>query len=798
MKRLFVALCLLLEAGPAFAGAPVAKPTSAASVAKPALVAQAPASAGETPSSVAQASAAAPKQEAAPSASGEKPASPPESSAKVAPEPDAKASEFPPEVQRALDALVRADLKQGPTAGLSVGVMRGGLRWMNGYGYRDVAKKLPATVRTTYRMASITKSFTAVAVMQLAQAGKLDLDADIHSLVPEYPVKQWPVTVRQLLGHLGGVPTYDSPRAGNNTKPVTTKEAIGLFADRPLVSEPGTRYLYTTWGFNLLGAAVETASGQPYREYLRDHVFGPANMSHADVDDISTRDAQQAVGYRVSGATLKPSRFLDVTSRFGGGGTRATVEDLLGFARAVLDHKLVTRETMGRMQATMVTRDGHITDYGMGFATYPLRGHYIVAHAGGQPETTTLLVLLPAEDTAIALATNVEDEAKRLRRLSIRLMETVLDEGAPGRGGHFTDPVDAVVYEGMGRLASYGLAYHDWATRGPGTLTPETDLAAAFAKVSSLFERGAIARDGRGAMERIRGAHEPRAESLFIRVGAHMAATVERAMGAERLRSYRTQGAAGFFADYLTACETLKCPETERFSSSVRSDVARFVAGWKRAEVPALKRSRLEAMKDPERLWPSLKEAAVRAPAVRPDYTDELLTLADRAKRKPVDRMRWLERATELQPESMDAHLAEAVGLLEADREQEAIPHVREAFETPEGSLVLSPSGFLKRLLDTRSPKVARGLLRAAVTLHPDAPELWEALAKRERALGDAGAAKAALAQAKRARQVRAAQEARAPKSQGVVAPAGSAPSQDKAGSTSPTVPVDPESSPEP
>ncbi|RKH29654.1 serine hydrolase [Corallococcus praedator] len=728
----------------------------------------------------------------------------PESSAQVvapASETGAKvATEFPPEVERALDALVRADLKQGPTAGLSVGVMRGGLRWMRGFGYRDLGKKLPATERTTYRMASITKSFTAVAVLQLAQAGKLDLDADIRTLVPEYPVKQWPVTVRQLLGHLGGVPTYDSPSAGNNTKSVSTREAIGMFAERPLVSEPGTRYLYTTWGFNLLGAAVETASGQSYREYLRDHVFGPAHMTHADLDELSTRDAQHAVGYRVAGGALKPSRFLDVTSRFAGGGTRATVEDLLGFARAVLDDALVTRETMGRMQATMVTRDGRITDYGMGFATYPLRGHYIVAHAGGQPETTTLLVLLPAEDTAIALATNVEDEAKRLRRLSLRLMETVLDEGAPARGGHFTDPVDAVEYEGMGRLASYGLAYHDWATRGPGTLPPETDLPGAFAKVTALFERATIARDTRGAMERIRGAHEPRGESLFIRVGAHMAATVEKVLGVERLRSYRTQGAAAFFADYLAACESLKCPETERFSKGVRDDVARFVAGWKRAEIPALRRSRLDDAKDPERMWPVLKEAAARAPSVRPDYTDELLTLADRAKRKPTDRMRWLERATELHPESMDAHLAQAVGLLEADREAEAGPHVREAFETPEGSLVLSPAGFLRRLLDTRSPKVARGLLRSAVTLHPDAPELWEALAKRERALGDPGAAKVALGQAKRARQVRAAQEARAPRPPGMVAPAGSAPTPDKApsGTTSPSVPVDPESPPEP
>lgn len=771
MRRLFVALWLVVGAG---AGAPalaVPQASVAQAVAEP--------KAGEVVTPVS-----------------------PESSAKVAsPEPGAKAaSEFPPEVERALDALVRADLKQGPTAGLSVGVMRGGQRWMRGYGFRDLAKKLPATVRTTYRMASITKSFTAVAVMQLAQAGKLDLDADIHTLVPEYPAKQWPVTVRQLLGHLGGVPTYDSPSAGNNTKSVTSREAIALFADRPLVAEPGTRYVYTTWGFNLLGAAVETASGQSYREYLRDHVFGPANMTHADLDEVRTRDAHHAVGYRVQGTALKPSRFLDVTSRFAGGGTRATVEDLLGFARALLDDTLVTRETMGRMQASMVTRDGRITDYGMGFATYPLRGHYIVAHAGGQPETTTLLVVLPAEDTAIALATNVEDEAKRLRRLSVRLMETVLDEGAPARSGHLTDPVDAVEYEGLGRMASYGLAYHDWATRGPGRLPPEQDLAGAFTKVTALFDRAAIARDPRGAMERIRGAHEPRAESLFIRVGAHMAATVERVLGTERLRTYRTQGAAGFFADYLAACESVKCPEAERFNPGLRDDVARFVAGWKRAEVPALRRSRLDDAKDPERLWPALKEAAARAPTVRPDYTEELLSLADRAKRKPEVRMRWLERATQLHPESMDAHLAQAVGLLEADREAEAIPHVREAFETPEGTLVLSPAGFIRRLLDTRSPKVARGLLRAAVTLHPDAPELWDALAKRERALGDPGAAKVAQGRAKRARQVRAAQEARAPRTPDVVAPAGSTPAPDKVphGSTSPTVPVDPDALPEP
>jgi len=330
--------------------------------------------------------------------------------------------EFAPEVTQALDAIVRAELSQGPVAGLTVGVTRGAQRWVCGYGLRDIAKRLPATPRTTYRMASVTKSFTAVAVLQLVEQGKLDLDADIHTLVPGYPAKQWAVTVKDLLGHLSGVPTYDGVASSNNVKPVSTGEAISAFSGKPLAFEPRTRYLYSTWGYNLLGAAVEAASGKSYRDYLREKVFQPAGMEHADLDITATRDEHQAVGYRVKDGVLKPSRFLDVSSRFGGGGTRATVGDMLGFGRAVLAHRLVTRDTMGKMQASMATSDGRLTDYGMGFATYPLRGHYLVAHAGGQPETTTLLVMFPAEDTVIALATNIEGEAKRLRRLSIRLM----------------------------------------------------------------------------------------------------------------------------------------------------------------------------------------------------------------------------------------------------------------------------------------------------------------------------------------------------------------------------------------
>jgi len=566
---------------------------------------------------------------------------------------------FPPEVQRALDAVVRAELAKGPSAGLSVGVSHGGMRWVRGYGSRDLSHRLAATPRTTYRMASITKSFTAVAVLQLVQEGKLDLDADIRTLVPAYPQKPWPVTVRQLLGHLGGVPHYDGPEASENTRHLSTAQALALFADKPLVVEPGTKFVYTTWGYNLLGAAVEKASGQAYGDYLKRHVFRPAGMRTAALDDHRTRDKHHAVGYRPRHGQLVPSEFLDVSSRFAGGGTRASVEDLLGFGEALLQHRLVSAETARMMQLPMSTREGQLTDYGMGFATYPLRGHYMVAHAGGQPETTSLVVVLPAEGIVIALASNLEGEAKRQRRISTRVLEVLLEDGLVRRDAHAVDPVDAVVHEGLARLFTYGLAYHQWATRGPGALPESGDPAEAFTQVSALLDRATLTQEPQAALERVRAAHHPSAGSLFIRVGAHMARTVEKTLGPEKLREYPARGPLAFFTDYLAACEQVPCPPALRFSESLQKDVRHFDEVWQRSLVAELRRARLDEVPDPEALWPMLETATASA-SLHPDYTEEMLRVAGLfGKRgKLPEQLRWLERAVALHPQSTSAREA--------------------------------------------------------------------------------------------------------------------------------------------
>ncbi|WP_052519520.1 serine hydrolase domain-containing protein [Archangium violaceum] len=598
-----------------------------------------------------------------------------------------KDAPFPPEVRRALNALVRAELAKGAYAGLSVGVLHGGMRWVQGYGMRDLTQQLPATPRTTYRMASITKSFTAVAVMQLVREGKLELDTDARTWVPQYPEKPWKFTVRQLLGHLGGVPHYDGPEAAENTQPLDTAGALALFADKPLAAEPGTKFVYTTWGYNLLGAAVEKASGQGYGRYLKSHVFGPAGMRHAALDDQRTRDKQHAVGYRHFRGQLVPSHFLDVSSRFAGGGTRASVEDLLAFGQAILQHKLVPAETARMMQASLSTREGQLTDYGLGFATYPLRGHYMVAHAGGQPETTSLLVMLPAEDVVIAIASNLEGEAKRQRRISTRIIETLLEDGLVRRDAHLVDPVDAVVHEGLARLFTYGLAYHLWATRGPGALPEPGDLSEAFTRMSALLDRATIARDPEAALRRVRDAHHPRESSLLIRVGAHMALTLEKTLGPEKLREYPQRGALAFFTDYLAACEQVPCPAPLRFSEALQKDARHFDDVWQRAQVAELRRVRLDEVKDPEALWPAL-ELATANTALHPDYVDEMLRVAGLLGKRgrKEEQLRWLERTVALHPQSAPAREALAKVQAPGTQAPQTLPAATAPLRATDGS----------------------------------------------------------------------------------------------------------------
>ena len=310
---------------------------------------------------------------------------------------------------------VEAALRVQKIPGATVGFIQDDFVWVRAFGFSDIENEVPARPDSAYRYASVQKSMTAVAVLQLAEKGLIDLDADVRNYVPYYPRKRFPITIRQLLGHLGGIPHYVNRGIEQHFKDHRdTKQAIAVFANFDLVAEPGTKFIYSSYGYNLLGAAIEGASGESYSQYMEKHVWSPAGMTDTRMDDPLELIPHRVRGYQLQNGELKNSEFVDISSRFAAGGTRGTVPDLLRFMDALNRGKLLSQRSLQLMYSPMHTRDGKISGfpntagYAMGWNVMHTKVGDVYTNDGGQQETRTFILTVPAKHFALALAINLE------------------------------------------------------------------------------------------------------------------------------------------------------------------------------------------------------------------------------------------------------------------------------------------------------------------------------------------------------------------------------------------------------
>lgn len=506
-----------------------------------------------------------------------------------------------------------------PSAGMSFGFVHAGKRWTAAHGYRDLDDKLPATPTTSYRMASVTKSFTSVAAASLAEEGKLDLDAPIRRYLKWWPKKRWPVTTRHLLGHLAGIRHYVNPRKESHIKVrMDAFESVSLFKHRPLEYRPGHAYLYSSYGYNLAGAVLEAATGKRYDELLQEHVFGPAGMKTAMVEyDPDASIEERALGYRLRGDELRPSERINISSRFAGGGTRASVEDMLSFAAAYMAGELVGDDMRRQIERSMVLKDGMLTDYGMGFAVVPQAGRFVIVHGGGQPETSTLLVLYPAEGFAFAAAANVEGYAEVLHEVKEHVVAHVLGDGTPRVRPTGRDLTHAAWARALNALMSHGVAqYKRWRRT---TTTSPAELFSAFDSLRALLDRHRIREQPLDALQAALLADDPVGGSAYPIAGSFMAGTLARVHGPAHLRRYHDDPFA-FLADYAAAADKLDLPEAVRLPKRLIDDAATLGAGYRAAVERSAAFHRLDGeARGP--LW--LLDTFGDAPIV-PDYSDEL------------------------------------------------------------------------------------------------------------------------------------------------------------------------------
>lgn len=326
-----------------------------------------------------------------------------------------------------IEQVVAEAREQGRVPGLSVAVATGGeLRWSRGFGTADLEHSVPAKPETVYRLGSVSKPITAVAVLQLAEAGKLDLDAPVRTYVPSFPEKPWPITLRQLLCHQGGIRHYRPLWFEvNHTFHYTDLiEPLRLFQDDPLVAEPGTKYSYSTFGYVLLGAVVEAVSGQPFVDYLREHVFGPAGMARTRPDDVHAIIPSRARGYRLSrNGEVENCDLVDTSYKIPGGGLSSTVGDMVAFALAVRTGRLLRPETVEMMWTPQKLRSGEVTEYGLGWFIRDVNGTRQISHGGNQNGVTANLTILPDEGIVVASLANLEQV--NLPELTGRILEVL-------------------------------------------------------------------------------------------------------------------------------------------------------------------------------------------------------------------------------------------------------------------------------------------------------------------------------------------------------------------------------------
>ncbi len=298
------------------------------------------------------------------------------------------AKDGPSKVERAVHQAAESLVDTHRTAGVAYALVQNGKLVGSGFaGVRDLSKNAPVTADTLFRIGSATKMFTALAIMQLVERGRLSLDDRLATFRPDYPNAS-SITIRDLLMHRTGLADYlDAAITGGRAQsPTTPVQIINEAAKLAPTSAPGARFSYSNTNYALLGLIVEHISGLPLHLYYEDHIFGPAGMSETFAGTVPST-SPVATGYMLSGDGTAPQSPGDVSWYYGCGDVLSTPRDMARFDIALMDGRVVRASTLSAMtEPAQPSADlGRGARYGLGFTTFPFGDLVLVGHHGGLP-----------------------------------------------------------------------------------------------------------------------------------------------------------------------------------------------------------------------------------------------------------------------------------------------------------------------------------------------------------------------------------------------------------------------------
>ena len=323
--------------------------------------------------------------------------------------------------------LVQKTSKENLFPGVAVTVaQKGKVIWSEGFGHANISANEPVNPsKSLFRIGSISKPMTAAALIKLVEADKIDLDAPIQTYVPSFPEKKYPISLRQLAGHLAGIRHYRGLEFMSQKKYETVGEGLDIFKDDPLINEPGTQYSYSSYGWNLISAAIENAAEEDFLTFMQSAVFDPLKLSNTCPDHADRAQENRVAFYLINNKEIQEAPYVDNSYKWAGGGFLSTSEDLIRFAHGHIYGDYLEKGSLELLVTSQKTKAGKSINYGLGWRSgEDKKGRRWFGHSGGSVGGTSFLLIFPEEELVVITLVNLS--SARLNNLPFRIAEQFL------------------------------------------------------------------------------------------------------------------------------------------------------------------------------------------------------------------------------------------------------------------------------------------------------------------------------------------------------------------------------------
>ncbi|WP_271782822.1 serine hydrolase [Aquimarina algiphila] len=313
---------------------------------------------------------------------------------------------FSQNLEEKFDKLLIERYKPNGSGASILVAKKGKVIYHKAFGLSNIELNVPMKTDNVFEIGSITKQFTAVAILMLVEQGKLNVKDEITKFIPDYPTHGKKITLHHLLNHTSGIKSYTEMNLSEiKSKDMTPTELINYFKNEPMDFDPGQQWKYNNSGYIILGHIIEKVSSQTYEDFIEQHIFKKLKMGNSRYGHKNEIIMNRAAGYQTREGYINSDR-ISMTLPYAAGSLMSTTEDLFKWQTALNQNVLIKKETLQKAHTNYPIANGEYTNYGYGWLTYDVNGVPAIQHGGGIFGYTSYAIYIPEEDVYVATLTN--------------------------------------------------------------------------------------------------------------------------------------------------------------------------------------------------------------------------------------------------------------------------------------------------------------------------------------------------------------------------------------------------------